>query len=92
MMPRYIERLGRIDGRMVEYARDLVRSDIDVHNEDELLGFRKFLRLLDTYPFDYDYVRDKIFFDAEGEWKKCVTDLAKKSRYIVWILLMKRVI
>lgn len=73
VMPRYLERLGRIDERMVEYARDLVREDIDVHNEDELLGFRKFLRLLDTYEFDYDYVRDKIFFDAEGEWKKCVT-------------------
>ena len=66
VMPRYIERLGRIDERMVEYARDLVRSDIDVHNEDELLGFRKFLRLLDTYPFDYERVKD-VLYDAEGK-------------------------
>ena len=68
VMPRYIERLGRIDERMVEYARDLVRTDIDVHNEDELLGFRKFLRLLDTYPYDYERVKD-ILYDAEGEWR-----------------------
>lgn len=68
VMPRYLERLGRIDERMVEYARDLVRSDIDVHNEDELLGFRKFLRLLDTYPYDYERVKD-VLYDAEGEWE-----------------------
>lgn len=68
VMPRYIERLGRIDERMVEYARDLVRTDIDVHNEDELLGFRKFLRLLDTYPYDYERVKD-VLYDAEGLWE-----------------------
>lgn len=68
-MPRYLERLARIDQRIHDYALDLVRTDIDIHNIDELLCFRKFLRLLDTYPFDYDLVVNKIFYDAEGEWE-----------------------
>lgn len=67
-MPRYQERLLQIDQRIHDYALDLVRTDIDIHNIDELLGFRKFLRLLDTYPFDYEYVKD-ILYDAEGEWR-----------------------
>ena len=67
-MPRYLERLLQIDQRIHDYALDLVRTDIDIHNIDELLGFRKFLRLLDTYPFDYEYVKD-ILYDAEGEWR-----------------------
>ncbi len=67
-MPRYLERLSQIDQRIHDYALDLVRTDIDIHNIDELLGFRKFLRLLDTYPFDYEYVKD-ILYDAEGEWR-----------------------
>lgn len=67
-MPRYQERLAQIDQRIHDYALDLVRTDIDIHNIDELLGFRKFLRLLDTYPFDYEYVKD-ILYDAEGEWR-----------------------
>lgn len=67
-MPRYLDRLANIDQRICDYAMDLIREDIDIHNLDELLGFRKFLRLLDTYPFDYEYVKD-ILYDAEGEWE-----------------------
>lgn len=67
-MPRYLERLTNIDQRIHDYALDLIREDIDIHGEDELLGFRKFLRLLDTYPYDYERVKD-ILYDAEGEWR-----------------------
>lgn len=62
------ERLAKIDGRMVEYMDDLLREDEDVHNLDEILCFRKFLRLLNTYEFDYQEVRS-VIYDAEGEWQ-----------------------
>lgn len=53
---RYKERLNYIDNRIWKYANDLVRNDIDIHNVDEILSFRKFLRCIDTYTFDYDKV------------------------------------
>ena len=65
---RFRERLAKIDGRMVEYMDDLLREDEDVHNLDEILCFRKFLRLLNTYEFDYSEVR-AVLYDAEGEWQ-----------------------
>ena len=46
---------------------DLLREDEDVHNLYEILCFRKFLRLLNTYEFDYHEVR-AVLYDAEGEW------------------------
>ena len=64
---RFVERLAKIDGRMVEYMDDLLREDVDVHNLDEILCFRKFLRLLNTYEFDYSEVRS-VIYDAEGCW------------------------
>lgn len=64
----YRDRLALIDGRLVEYMEDLLREDEDVHNLDEILCFRKFLRLLNTYDFAYEEVY-AVLYDAEGEWE-----------------------
>lgn len=68
-LPVYIGRLCRIDQRLVDYAHDLIRTDEDVHNLDELLCFRKFIRMLHTYEFDTELVRE-VLYDAEGEWEE----------------------
>lgn len=67
-LPRYADRLVGIDQRIYDYALDVVRTDIDIHCLDEILGLRKFLRLLDTYQFDLDTFKD-VLYDAEGEWE-----------------------
>lgn len=52
VLPKVERRLREIDPRLLVYAQDLVREDVDVHNLDELLAFRKFIRMLYTYPFN----------------------------------------
>lgn len=52
-LPLVEDRLNAIDPRMVTYAKDVCREDIDVHNLEEILGLRKFIRMLYTYPFNY---------------------------------------
>lgn len=74
-LPYYEERLSRIDSRVLAYARDVLREDIDVHNLDEILCLRKFWRILDAYPFDYEAVR-QVIIDAEGIWEQ-----GKKGRW-----------
>jgi len=69
VLTRYEDRLREIDERVWQYAQDVCRTDVDIHNLDEVLGLRKFLRLLDTYEFDYDAVHD-VIFDAEGQWEE----------------------
>lgn len=59
-MPRYRGRLKEIEPRLELYALDCIREDIDIHNLDELLGLRKFLRMLDTYPTDAPKVRQVV--------------------------------
>lgn len=56
-LPRYSQRLTDIDARLLLYACDVARTDIDIHNADEMLALRKFLRMLDTYPFDTEKVQ-----------------------------------
>ena len=56
-LPRYESRLKEISPLLWTYALDVVRTDIDIHNEMELLGFRKFLRILDTYPINIKKVQ-----------------------------------
>lgn len=56
-LPRYESRLKEISPLLWTYALDVVREDIDIHNEMELLGFRKFLRILDTYPINIKKVQ-----------------------------------
>ena len=50
-LPSY--HLGRIDRRLLDYARGLV-SHPERHNLYELLGLRRFLKLLDKYDFRID--------------------------------------
>ena len=66
-LPRYRERLSAIDTRLLLYAEDVVRDDIDIHNIDEVLGLRKFLRMLDTYIFSIEDVRTAVYM-LEGSW------------------------
>lgn len=68
-LPYYEARLSKIDSRVLDYARDVLREDIDVHNLDEILCLRKFWRILDAYDFDYESVR-KVIIDAEGYWEQ----------------------
>lgn len=67
VLPRYEERMRKMDDRVWTYAQGVVRADEDVHNLDEILGLRKFMRLMDTYEVDYEQVR-QVVYDAEGEW------------------------
>lgn len=48
--------LRQIDDRVLTYALDCVREDVDHHNLFELLGLRKFLRMLSAYPFNTEKV------------------------------------
>lgn len=66
-LPYYEARLSKIDSRVLDYARDVLREDVDVHNLDEILCLRKFWRILDAYPYDYDRVH-QVVTDAEGVW------------------------
>ena len=49
VLPRYRDRALAIDERLWDYACGVVREDKDVHNVYEILGLRKFLRMMDTY-------------------------------------------
>lgn len=48
----YKKALCHIDDRLWNYAKDVARTDIDIHNIDEVLAVRKMLRLLATYVWD----------------------------------------
>lgn len=74
--PKQIERLSSIDSRLADYYEHLCSHSSaededpdDLHNTYELLCALKFLRLLETYPFDDVLVRD-ILYKYEGEWKR----------------------
>ena len=55
-MADYRAEVAAIDPRLSEYIMDCVREDIDAVNLYEALAVRKFLRMLCTYPFDYEKV------------------------------------
>lgn len=52
VLPMCEERLREVDDRLWEYAMDVVREDIDVHNLEEVLALRKFVRVMWTYPMN----------------------------------------
>lgn len=54
-------RLGQIDRRLGAYARELADNP-GGHNLYELLALRRFLRMLDAYPFRIDRVRQFVEF------------------------------
>ena len=53
----YKDKLQAVDGRLWDYIDGLVHSKTDVHCLWEVLGVRKFLRLLDTYEFCVEKVQ-----------------------------------
>lgn len=55
--PLYADRLQQIDARLYEYVADCCDTMTDHANLYELLGIRKFLRMLFTYPLDIDKVQ-----------------------------------
>lgn len=68
-LDEYAGRLSDVDERLKEYVEDCVREDIDAVNLYELLGVRKMLRMLDTYPMDVDKVR-MVLRAYEGLWEE----------------------
>lgn len=70
------QQLADIDQRLADYFDDLVNNVSadpddanDLHNVYEVLGAAKFLRLLDTYPFNIRKVQTLIRL-REGEWRR----------------------
>lgn len=61
-------RLCEIDVRVYEYAADACRLDMDTANVYELLGIRRFLRMLAAYEYDMDAVHRRIRA-IEGVWE-----------------------
>lgn len=57
MKPVYYAKVADIDPRLSEYIYDCIDKDKDNANIYELLGIRKFLRMLCTYQFRYDKVK-----------------------------------
>ena len=55
--PLYADKLQQIDPRLYEYVADCCDTMTDHANLYELLGIRKFLRMLTTYPLDIDKVQ-----------------------------------
>lgn len=53
----YFDKVTDIDHRLYEYMRDASNPETDHANLYELLGIRKFLRMLVTYPFNTDKVQ-----------------------------------
>ncbi len=54
--PFYSERVARIDPRIARYIAFCTSTEADNANLYELLGIRKFLRMLATYSFDYEKI------------------------------------
>lgn len=56
MQTRYYAKVAEIDPRLSEYIYQCADPNTDYSNLYELLGIRKFLRMLCTYPFALDKV------------------------------------
>lgn len=56
MQPRYYAKVAEIDPRLSEYIYTCADPNTNYSNLYELLGIRKFLRMLLTYPFHLDKV------------------------------------
>lgn len=68
VMADYEERLLRIDPRLWDYVLGVGQNTPDEHNLYEILGVLKFLRLLDTYPYEISKVHHAIRL-YEGRWE-----------------------
>ena len=66
-LPRYTERLGQIDPRLVEYVSDAISDHGNHANIYELLGIRKIFRLMDSYELNAHKV-GMVLRAIEGVW------------------------
>ena len=70
------EQLKSIDQRLMEYYQHIcdhsgveLGDENDLHNMNEILCALRLLRLLRTYPINFDKIAEEIYAD-EGEWQK----------------------
>ena len=67
-LPRYAERLNECDERLMIYIEDAISNNASHANFYELLGIRKELRLMDSYPLDPERVKRSLRA-IEGQWQ-----------------------
>ena len=66
-LPDYVNRLNSIDTRLLTYIEDAISNNASHANLYELLGIRKELRLMDSYPLDPERVKRSLRA-IEGQW------------------------
>lgn len=67
-LPNYVNRLNSIDTRLLTYIDDAISGNASHANLMELLGIRKEMRLLDSYPLDPERVKRSLRA-IEGQWQ-----------------------
>ena len=66
-LPDYVNRLNSIDERLLPYVEDAISGNASHANLYELLGIRKEMRLMDSYPLDPERVKRSLRA-IEGQW------------------------
>ena len=66
-LPDYVNRLNSIDTRLLTYIDDAISGNASHANLMELLGIRKEMRLMDSYPLDPERVKRSLRA-IEGQW------------------------
>ena len=66
-LPMYVNRLNSIDTRLLTYVEDAISGNASHANLYELLGIRKEMRLMDSYPLDPERVKRSLRA-IEGQW------------------------
>jgi phage terminase large subunit-like protein len=66
-LPDYVNRLNSIDDRLLPYVEDAISNNASHANLYELLGIRKEMRLMDSYPLDPERVKRSLRA-IEGQW------------------------
>ena len=66
-LPDYVNRLNSIDTRLLTYIDDAISNNASHANLMELLGIRKEMRLMDSYPLDPERVKRSLRA-IEGQW------------------------
>ena len=67
-LPDYVNRLNSIDTRLLTYIDDAISNNASHANLMELLGIRKEMRLMDSYPLDPERVKRSLRA-IEGQWR-----------------------
>lgn len=67
-LPDYVNRLNSIDTRLLTYIDDAISNNASHANLMELLGIRKEMRLMDSYPLDPERVKQSLSA-IEGQWQ-----------------------